>query len=450
MEEKKQHISEWLENLQRESWNLELLVSGFSIFLLVQTYGLFENAIQYINLHVDINQNLEGPLRSLLLIFLLVSTVLTFNLIIHVIVRGFWIGAIGLRSVQRNIEFENLGYSDFFTEKLKAKVPSLDKMLERLDTLASVIFSFTFLIVFMFLSFFLFFVATSLFSYFVIFVFQDWVENETARFWMIKVMQVILLTSLAFAVIYFIDTLSLGFFKKYKRLSKIYYPIYAFMGWLTMAGIYRSIYYSLISRFPKNKIRLALGCYLILIFIFPFQKFDQYLFFPDNNGSLSISSRAYDDTRSEKNFIATASIPSKIVKENFLPLFIRYNVEHNRSLTKLHKDVEFVKNDGWNSGIYFNRKNGFRMGDANFSEEHPEKFLNYLSDFYSVYLDSVKVETDMYFYTHPNQNEKGLHTLLDLANVSRGKHEISIKRKKVDKENNIEDVNYTIIPFWKE
>ena len=449
MEEKKQHISEWLEKLQQESWNLELLVSGFSIFLLMQTYDLFNTGIQYVNLHMDLNANIEGPVRTFLLTFLLISTVLTINLIVHVIIRGFWIGAVGLRSVQQTIDFEKFGYSDFFTKKLKEKVPSLDKMLERLDTLASVIFSFTFLVAFMFLSFLLFFIAVCLFSYVGIFIFQDWIENETIREGIILVMQIIILTAFLGAVIYFIDTLSLGFFKKYKRLSRIYYPIYTFMGWLTMAGIYRTIYYSLISRFSKNKIRLVLGSYLILIFLFPFQKFDQYLFYPDNSDEYEISSRAYDDTRSAEHFIATASIPTKVIKDSFLPLFIRYNVEHNRVLRKMHKDLEFAKNDGWISGIYFNKKNGLRMGDPNFPEENPEKFLTYLTDFYTVYLDSVKVEGDMYFYTHPNQNEKGLHTLLDLAKLSRGKHEILIKRKKTNKDQ-IEDMDYTRIPFWKE
>ena len=43
MEERQQQISEWLDKLQRESWNLELLISGFSIFLLIQARG----AIRY-------------------------------------------------------------------------------------------------------------------------------------------------------------------------------------------------------------------------------------------------------------------------------------------------------------------------------------------------------------------------------------------------------------------
>jgi hypothetical protein len=34
--EPKSALHTWLEKLQQESWNLELLVSGFSIFLLVQ------------------------------------------------------------------------------------------------------------------------------------------------------------------------------------------------------------------------------------------------------------------------------------------------------------------------------------------------------------------------------------------------------------------------------
>ena len=64
----------------------------------------------------------------------------------------------------------------------------------------------------------------------------------------------------------------------------------------------------------------------------------------------------------------------------------------------------------------------------------------------------------MYFFTHPNQNERGLQTMLDIAHLERGKHEILIKRKywKWDFEklewdmDGLEDNNYTRIPFWKE
>ena len=62
----------------------------------------------------------------------------------HILLRGFWIGAIGLRSVQAKIDFQKLRYSDFFTERLPKKVASLDQLLVKLDNFSSVIFAFTF------------------------------------------------------------------------------------------------------------------------------------------------------------------------------------------------------------------------------------------------------------------------------------------------------------------
>lgn len=40
-------LSEWLENLQRESWNLELIISGFSIFLLFKSTDILSDALMY-------------------------------------------------------------------------------------------------------------------------------------------------------------------------------------------------------------------------------------------------------------------------------------------------------------------------------------------------------------------------------------------------------------------
>ena len=108
----------------------------FSIFLLIQASQGLMSAIDFVNLHVSLSSSVEGLLRTLILILILASWILIFNLVVHVFLRGFWIGAVGLRSVQDKIDIDKLGYSEFFTEKLKRRVPSLDSMLERLDTTA--------------------------------------------------------------------------------------------------------------------------------------------------------------------------------------------------------------------------------------------------------------------------------------------------------------------------
>ncbi|MFK7774159.1 MAG: hypothetical protein AB8F94_18555 [Saprospiraceae bacterium] len=450
MKDKKQHIGDWLEQLQRESWNLELLVSGFSIFLLIQASEGMLWVLDYVNLHISLNGNMEGMLRTFIITLILASWVLTFNLIVHVFLRGFWIGTVGLRSVQSSIDLDEMGYSEYFTEKLKKRVPTLDQMLERLDTLSSVIFAFTFLVVFMMFSLFLFFSALSLFTYIFIWGLTEYVSTDSGIGKILFIgVKLSVLFSLLIGFIYFIDTLSLGFFKRYKWISKIYYPFYRVIGVITMAGIYRSIYYSLISRFSKNKIRIALGVYLIMFFLIPFFKFDQYIFYPDNSSKFEISSNAYDDLREEDEFIRRASIPSQFVKGNLLPLFIRYQVKDNTKLTEICEDFKPEKTDGLNSGISF--KNGnFKLGDPFVNEKNPEDALECLKNFYSISIDSTLINTDFYFYTHPNREERGIFTMLQTDSLAKGKHEVFINKKAINKEDEIIEVDFTKITFWKE
>lgn len=449
MEEKKEHVGDWLEKLQRESWNLELLVSGFSIFLLVQAFEKLVSTFQYINLNTALEGNFDGMARTFVGILLMGSITLTINLVIHVFLRGFWIGAVGLRSVQDRIDLDKLNYSEFFTEKLKKQVPSLDRMLEKLDTLSSVIFSFTFLIIFMFFSFFLFSAFLSVFIYLVNIVLEV-IEEESLLEQIVKTIAYVFAFSFVFAgLTYAFDTLSLGFLKKYKWISKIYYPIYKWIGVITMAGVYRSIYYSLISRFPKAYIRIALLAYVSLFVIFPFMKFDQYIYYPDNGSEFKLSSNDYDDLRNKDYYIYEASIPSRIVEGDFLPLFIRYNLRDNEVLEKFCQDFNPKKSNGINSGISIGR-NGISLSDAFINEENPGNALKCFSEFYSVKIDSMQIVPDFYFYIHPNMRERGVQAMLEIENLSKGKHEIFVKRKKINSKDEIEDDDYVKIVFWKE
>ncbi len=143
----------WLRRLQQESWNLELLISGFSIFLLFQGREMIEELLNQLNVHY-----IPGPFKGTMLILFIIcylgSNVLIFNLILHILLRGFWIGAIGLSSVVNKRDFSTLRYTEKFTNRLNQKVPPLERLIVRLDNFCSTIFAFTFLIVLMLISFF--------------------------------------------------------------------------------------------------------------------------------------------------------------------------------------------------------------------------------------------------------------------------------------------------------
>ena len=444
--QKHNKVSEWLEGLQRESWQLELIVSGFAIFLLLQLLSVLPGVFPEFNMHTDFSPYIHSILLIFLAVAMYASMALVVNLILHIFLRGFWIAAIGLRSVQQETDFEKLNYSPYFTDKLKRLVPSLDKLITRLDNLASVVFAFAFLLVFMLLSFALWVLVVNTISFGIEEILIR-IDNTLLD----KVLWVIygILTTVAFisSVIYLLDTLSLGFFKKYQKISKIYYPIYRLIGWITLAGIYRSIYYSLVNRFPKNTVRLLLFLFLFLIILFPFQRVTFYKYFPDYTSDAKwMSHRKYDNLREKEASINKASITSDVVSSEYLPLFIRYSVKHNETLDSLCTDYKPTKSSIFVSGI---QKGGFL--DPFYKEEDADKLLGCLSQLYNVYInDSLQTDLDFYFYTHPNDGEKGLRTMIYTGNLPTGKNVVHIKRQSLNKEKKLQEKSYTEIPFWLE
>ncbi|HAF78037.1 MAG TPA: hypothetical protein DCG42_12045, partial [Maribacter sp.] len=137
-----------LDKLQQESWQLELIISGFAI------YGLFA-ANEPLELKasesVIAGADEFGQFWAILLIC---CQIFTFNLIIHVLLRGLWIGAIGLRYVSGDINYSTLNYSEKFTSYLKKKVGSFDRYIASLEAYCSIIFAASFLMIFYVIGFF--------------------------------------------------------------------------------------------------------------------------------------------------------------------------------------------------------------------------------------------------------------------------------------------------------
>ena len=248
-----------------------------------------------------------------------------------------------------------------------------------------------------------------------------------------------------------IDTLSLGFFKRYTWLSKIYYPIYWFFGWITLARVYRAIYYSIITRYPKSRIRVFLIIYLGVLMLSPFHKFDQYIFYPDNFYLEEENfSYYYDDLRNDR-WIRYATIPSQVITNDYMPVFVRYVVDHNEDINKGCPDFSPSKKEKIISGIGFN--GGINFSDPSVMEKEPDKLLDCLADHYNIYLnDSLLLDLDYWFYKHPNKGEIGLLTTLDLSTSSKGKNILKITRntfkEKEDGVEALEEKNYVSIPFW--
>lgn len=432
-------LAEWLERLQQESWQLELLVSGFAIFLLIGSYEpLMGLGNKIFHLAEDSNQY-----QFLLLPYsILVAAwfALFFNLTIHVLFRGLWISTVGLRYVSDDIDFEYFRFAPKFDKFLRKRIGSFDRYIERLEKVCSIIFAFTFLVIFIVLSFGLFIGFVALID-----LFTYWLEARDHA-----VFNILRLFILFTGLIYFIDFVSLGRIKRIKWLSKFYYPIYRFYGWITLCVFYRPMYYNLIDNKFGRWVGALLVPYIILSMVLSSITFVTHGFYPEEESVTKLNEILYDDLREEDERTNKASIPSKYVSNGYLEVFLPYNPRYDDEVIELLcPNLTPAKKTGPTlKGI-------INIGGLNNDESSHDSLLMCMSQMHALYInDSLLPAQQFFFYKHPKREDIGLLTHIDLDTFARGPHTLKLKRM-YDK--TVESGKDTllfgrelIIPFWKE
>lgn len=126
-------FKQWLDRLQQESWQLELIISGVAIFGLLNSFEPFLESFGRIALKIQDMIYLQILFSMGFSVIILSLYALTFCLILHIILRGLWIGAIGLRYFSGDIDYSSLGYTDTFTKYLKNRIGSFDKYIAKLE-----------------------------------------------------------------------------------------------------------------------------------------------------------------------------------------------------------------------------------------------------------------------------------------------------------------------------
>ncbi|MGB0524292.1 MAG: hypothetical protein ACPGJS_15085 [Flammeovirgaceae bacterium] len=446
------HYLEWLKKLGRDSWQMELLVSGFSIAAIFSISDYLDEGIQYLAFHA----NVDGLWQYALIVIQMAVKLTGINLFFHVVLRAFWIGVIGLDSVSSEIDFDKLGYGSFFTEKLRKRVKSLHELTTWLDQICSSIFAFTFLIVLCFISFLLF--TTFLIAFTTVINALESISTWGIHTILSHLSSIVGITLFVSSLIYLVDFLTLGWIKKKNWLGRIYYPFYYFYGIITLAPLYRGIYYNFIHQFSKRKLGLIFFAYLSLSFMFHAYTFEYYIFIPDKIERHVVQSNHYENQLGKDAFISTACIQNDIITDPFIRLFIRYNVRDNDAL--INYCYKPVLKEGFNrskgTNFYINER---QVVGRPKSEAKPHEALACLSDFYGVYLNNERVDSLEYlFHTHTNKKEIGIVTYIPTANLPQGKNTLEI-RKRTAVTNNSTDSNttdtthyqlkfYTQIPFW--
>lgn len=446
----KKNLKDWLDQLQQDSWQLELVISGVAIFLLNELTVWTDNLGYYYSINSAGDFSIGELMVIVCLVLIAAAYISIFNLLFHLLLRSIWIGAIGLRYVSGDIEYDNLNYTTRFKHYLERNVGEFDSFIERLERVCSIVFAFSFLIVFMLISVGMFIVFIGVYIKISTYLeFSRWLRAP------------IVLPLMVMGLIYLLDFLTFGWFKKWKYFSWIYYPFYRLFSWITLANFYRPLYYNLISNKYSRKVGYFFFPYLIiLLLVFSGLYTKGHHYFDESVSNSYMNKSNYSNLRLGNNqedcaCSAEAIISKTVYSEPYVELFLTYTAQSDNPVLKyLYPDLEVIENN--DDGIIGQFKKGFEDGALQEkvlnTSEHAEEYLQSVASIYTVYLnDSLQTDLDYVFHEHPTSQLKGLLTVLDIEQLEKGKHVIRIQKKqKLHRKDSIVISDAAIIPFFKQ
>ncbi len=443
--------NDWIEPLRRNSWEMELLLTGFVLIGLIQLPEIVNAWWETFTLGMD-TESLAVNIVGVGALGLLTGIkIITINLIILLLMRGFWIGMIGLSSAfPKGINTERLNYAERFQQKLRKNNLNTERLILQLDNLCSSIFALSFL-------FFFIAISTGLFllQLFIIGKTHDFINYQIiepvsevlSTIFMVIVATILVLYTLM-ALLKLIDFVTIGALKKIKKkwFVKIYYPISQLISISTLGFLYRPIYYTLSSNTPRRVITSVLLIYisLTLVIFLDFEYRKAFTYYPSlyrNDFELSYSE--YENLLPEEyGVIDRPIIQSDVISGRYLRLFIPYDIQENPFLKEHCPDLKPIQ-ESFSSGIGININDKSIFGELEVTKEDVENALSCFASYYTLSIsDSTYSDLTFLFHRHPRNEVPGILTHISVAHLEPGFYALEIR------EGDYEGVN--LIQFWKE
>lgn len=424
-------FKELLDKLQQESWQLELLISGFAIF------GLF-SALEPISNALNEAVALESYNKILYILARVSCYVLIVNLIIHVVLRGLWIGAIGLRYVSGEIDYESLNYKKKFTDHLKKKVGSFDKYIGTLENYCSILFAVTFLFLFYIISFFMIILI-------ILFASNFFIESGYfSRIIGVTLLGFFSLFFLFLALFVFIDFITQGYLKKKEWTSFLYLPIYKVFSVITLSFLYRPLVYNFLdNKFGKRITLILIPIYILAFFLTTLNNVrSNYISEYKYSNNNYANSNNYFNLLEKNQYVKDAAIQSKIVKDNYLTIFIPFRKKIENYIIEQNKDLKPLKDRRGLKSDFIFKKSVNTKRDTLVS-----KYLKAFQKIYFLKIDSIQLNSD--FLVTKINNQLGFETVVSIKNIKEGRHLLNINKSVLsNKSKDLESEDVVNIPFW--
>ena len=439
----------WIDPLRKNSWEMELLITGFVLIALLQV----PDALEQWGLAFLSGRSQANFLNLFLSVFLagLVTGVkiITVNLVILLLIRGFWVGMIGLSSVYPNgIEPNKLHFSERFAKNLGQNTLDSDAIIVRLDNWCSSVFALSFLFLFGVISFGIYLLQIAIFGR--LFDELDALIPQGGILDYLNLILMILVFGFYIigALLKSIDYATAGGLKRIKNRFwiRIYYPWSQFISYASLGILYRPIYYIFASNINQRVITGIFLIYMGAMFVL-FLRIDfrtEQIYFPSmwRNG-YELSNGEYENLSSpEDGIIDGDMIQSDVIKDGYIKLFLYYDISENDSLKIFCPGINpLVQNISAELDISINGQSIF--DNREITEEDTAAALDCFSSYYKIVVnDSTYTNLEYIFHRHRFNGEPGLLTYLSVTHLPTGFYKLGIYR------GNDEYPNW--IQFWKQ
>lgn len=348
----------WFEQLEKESWSAELIISGAAIYGSLQLPWLLTKMVNYSLLNFS-----DDILGILYLFFTYVTfaiTILMINFILHFILRSIWVGLLGLSSVYpQGVNEESENYSRHYLKQLKADFGDLRSYAARVDRTCSIMFAFSFSVAMIFTSIASIVLALAGIAY--------GIHQLLPQFTINNIFMVTLSTLMIPGVIG--GLLNTKKLRDKAWVQKIHYPLMVKSSSLIIFNfLHQPIFYinsTFITNLKKRAYTLGMVGYLLLVLPVFFVVFlqsnviytNQRYYFSNADREDRFYSVHYEDHLKTDQLIQNPIIPSSEITgvgvKLFLPLPTREEVVLNEKYGKYKKDTtlnesqNLIRNRAW-------------------------------------------------------------------------------------------------------
>ena len=425
---KRNDTSKWLEKVKSNSWESEILIVGFVLIILLQTKDFFPFLIENMTTYNSLNSGVYSLANKLIIPFLLeiiyiANLILVVNLSFYLLIRGLWVGIIGLSSVfPDGVDINRLNYNQLFTNQLFKY--DLDSYSHRVDYICSSIFSISFLLIMVLLSVGFFIIETIVLIFIVVYITEPLLYSDLYFLQLLPdfirkvisyAMGIILGLFFVLGFIYIMDFILLSPLKliKNRYFGIIYNLLNRLFRFTFIIFIYEMLYLTFVSNLKKRYIYLFMFLVItITSFITTWDFIDNNLYIKHSSPNFSKlnfnyenlleNSITFNENRNMKN--KGPIIQSDIINESFIRLFIPYDPRYDAYFKNCIDDPLTV------------------------NEMDQDKFLVCVDKFFMVSIDDDAVlDLDYTYFTHYIEDRMGFNTIFSTDELNEGNHILKIK-----------------------